>query len=199
MQSDNVARKVAVIDTGAGNLFSLFASCKRMGLAPYLVKNAQELKEQAFDILVIPGQGHFGKVMQQLRQSQLADAIVRWYQSDKQIIAICVGMQIFFESSQEAPNVPGLSLLEGTIEKLNSPKRPMVGWCELDSPLDYLQSKTVYFVNSYAVKSSELATSSVTYGERFVSSIRSRNLFAFQFHPEKSGATGEEILQSCLV
>ncbi len=191
-------KKVAVIDTGAGNLFSLFACLERIEVEAELVTSAEQLDDTIYQTLLIPGQGRFGSVMENLNQSGLSEAIKSWYLKGEKIIGICVGLQIFFESSEEDEGIAGLSLLKGQVTKLNSPKQPMVGWCSLQSSSSNLNDKSVYFVNSYAVKSSVNATSKVSYGEDFVASIISKGLTAFQFHPEKSGKQGEEILRRCL-
>ncbi|NVJ67249.1 MAG: imidazole glycerol phosphate synthase subunit HisH [Gammaproteobacteria bacterium] len=190
--------KVAVIDTGAGNLFSLFACLKRIGFEAELIRSAKAIADQNFRALIIPGQGRFGAVMQQLNRNGLADVIKAWFEDEMPIIGICVGMQIFFESSEEDKNVAGLALLDGQVSKLNSPKQPMVGWCSLNANDATLNDRDVYFVNSYAAKGSEYATSWAEYGEKFVASISTKGLDAFQFHPEKSGVQGEEILKLCL-
>lgn len=195
----NPRDKIAVIDTGAGNLFSLSACLNRIGFDAELVTSSKDFKSQGFTALVIPGQGRFGTVMQNLTKSELAEVVKDWYQANKSIIGICVGMQIFFESSEEDEGVAGLRLLSGSVTKLNSPKQPMIGWSSLESSDPLLNNKDVYFVNSFAVKDSSFATSRVTYGEPFVSSIQSKGLLAFQFHPEKSGKVGEEILKQCLL
>ncbi|MRX28382.1 imidazole glycerol phosphate synthase subunit HisH [Kangiella sp. HZ709] len=191
-------KKVAVIDTGAGNLFSLFACLERIEVEAELVTSAEQLDDTIYQTLLIPGQGRFGNVMENLNQSGLSEAIKAWYLKGKNIIGICVGLQIFFESSEEDEGIAGLSLLKGQVSKLNSPKQPMVGWCSLQSSSSSLNGKSVYFVNSYAVKNSVNVTSKVSYGEDFVASIASNGLTAFQFHPEKSGKQGEEILRRCL-
>ncbi len=192
-------KKVAVIDTKAGNLFSLFACLRRIDLEPVLVKNSTELEQQDFSAMVIPGQGRFGTVMNNLRKNQLEQAIKDWYLQGKNIVGICVGMQIFFESSEEDDGIQGLSLLAGKVTRLNSPKQPMVGWCDLKSELAFYKQKTVYFVNSFAVKESQQVIANAEYGEEFVAAIQIGSLTAFQFHPEKSGQQGEEVLKQCLI
>ncbi len=194
-------KKVAVIDTGAGNLFSLFSCLKRIGLEPVMISQASDIDKQSekqFKAMVIPGQGRFGSVMQRLNDNGLSKVIIDWYLQDRTIVGICVGLQIFFQSSEEDLGVEGLGLLEGRVTKLNSPKQPMVGWCSLNSDIPFLSDRDVYFVNSYAVKESRFATSLVSYGDEFSASIQSKGLTAFQFHPEKSGKQGEEILKQCL-
>ncbi|WP_251359379.1 imidazole glycerol phosphate synthase subunit HisH [Kangiella sp. TOML190] len=193
--------RVAVVDTKAGNLFSILSALERIGFTPILVGSADDIQKDTavFNALVIPGQGRFGAVMRSLRTNGLDSLIKDWYLSGRKLLGICVGMQIFFAESEEDIGVSGLGLLEGQVKRLQLPKRPMVGWCELDSKQLWLDKKCVYFVNGYGVSKTESETSRVEYGEGFVASIRSKGLTAFQFHPEKSGSVGEEMLRQCLI
>ncbi|AOE50231.1 imidazole glycerol phosphate synthase subunit HisH [Kangiella sediminilitoris] len=195
--SDIKGKRVGVINTKAGNLFSLFACLKRIGLKPLMIDQPEDVDSEV-DALVVPGQGRFGQVMEQLNASGLGHVIKDWIKADKPLVGICVGLQVLFESSAEDPGVVGLSIFKGKVGRLESPKQPMVGWAKLDSSNDILDQKVVYFVNSYGVKSSEVTSATVTYGEEFVSAINKGNLWAFQFHPEKSGAVGEEVMKQCL-
>lgn len=192
-------RKVGVINTKAGNLFSLFACLRRIGFEPITVNSAQDIESNDFGALVIPGQGRFGQVMKQLTATKLDEVIKEWNLLGKPLLAICVGLQVMFEQSAEDNGVQGLAIFKGKAERLQSPKQPMVGWCQLDSTNDLLKDKIVYFVNSYGVKSADTAVATVTYGEEFVAAINQGNLWAFQFHPEKSGVIGEEMIKQCLI
>lgn len=191
--------QVGVINTKAGNLFSLFACLRRIGFEPVQVNSADDIEKGELDALIIPGQGRFGQVMKQLKATQLDQAIKDWHLLGKPLLGICVGLQVMFEQSAEDADVDGLGLFEGRAERLQGPKQPMVGWCQLDSSETLLQDKIVYFVNSYGVRASDVAAATVTYGEDFVAAINQGNLWAFQFHPEKSGAIGEEMVKQCLI
>ncbi|GAA4364340.1 imidazole glycerol phosphate synthase subunit HisH [Kangiella marina] len=191
-------KKVGVVNTKAGNLFSLFACLRRIGFEPITVNTTQDLELNELCALVIPGQGRFGQVMKQLKATKLDQAIQMWSQQGKPLLGICVGLQVMFEQSDEDPGVEGLALFEGKVTRLQSPKQPMVGWCQLDSQEARFKNQIVYFVNSYGVKSSPVAVATVTYGEEFVAAINQGNLWAFQFHPEKSGPIGEEMIKQCL-
>ncbi len=192
---------IGVLHTNAGNVSSLMSCCRQMGYQPVLLT---EPAADEVDVLMIPGQGHFGEVMDYLRSRQLDSLIHRHIANHRTVIGICVGMQIFFEGSEEAPGSQGLGLFPGVAGKLNSPKQPMVGWATLYSDKD-INNAQVYFVNSYAVKPSP-ALSAVTlagthYGEDFVAAVQGHkrpNLIGFQFHPEKSGQTGKRILQKAI-
>ena len=189
---------VGVINTKAGNLFSLYACLKRIGYTTVQINQPSDLDENKVDALIIPGQGRFGQVMKQLSATGLDASIIDWISQDKSLLGICVGLQVLFNQSEEDPGIPGLGIFEGKVERLNSPKQPMVGWSKLSSGMSDLNEKIVYFVNSYGVKESEVTAATVTYGEQFVAAINQGNIWAFQFHPEKSGDTGEEVIKQCL-
>ncbi|MBS9777521.1 MAG: imidazole glycerol phosphate synthase subunit HisF [Gammaproteobacteria bacterium] len=185
---------VGIVNTNAGNISSLISCCERMGYAPTMITDPNDTE---VDILIIPGQGHFGSVMDYLRSTRLDTYITQHIEAGKTVVGICVGMQILFEGSEESPEQRGLSLLSGKASKLNSPKQPMVGWATLTSDTS-LNGEQVYFVNSYGIKQSDATLATTEYGEQFVAAICDRNrpnIIGFQFHPEKSGDTGKRILQ----
>ena len=189
---------VGVINTKAGNLFSLYACLNRIGYSTVQINNPQDMVTNQIDALVVPGQGRFGQVMKQLVATGLDNIVVDWIKSDKPFLGICVGLQVLFNQSEEDAGVQGLGVFEGNVERLNSPKQPMVGWSKLSSAVGGLSEKIVYFVNSYGVKQSSVTAATVTYGEQFVAAINQGNVWAFQFHPEKSGDVGEEVIKQCL-
>lgn len=189
---------VGVINTKAGNLFSLYACLKRIGYTTVQINQPSDLEVNQINALVIPGQGRFGQVMKQLVQTGLDASLRDWIKANKPLLGICVGLQVLFGQSEEDPGVEGLGVFAGEVKRLNSPKQPMVGWSKLTSDFDPLNQKIVYFVNSYGVKESEVTVATVTYGEQFVAAINQGNIWAFQFHPEKSGDTGEEVIKQCL-
>lgn len=200
----NLTKIVGVINTGAGNLYSLNGCLRRIGFEPVTINQPNEMEHYELSALVIPGQGRFGTVMMNLRNSGLDEVITNWYRDNKKLIGICVGLQIMFEDSEEDPDVAGLGLLQGKVTRLQSPKQPMVGWADVQSSEAWLNNKTLYFVNSFGVSTSASAsasdkcTATVTYGQTFVAAIASNNMIAFQCHPEKSGVAGEEVLKQCL-
>jgi len=200
--SDSVIKEasktVGVINTGAGNLYSLNGCLRRMGFYPVTINQPSDLERYDISALVIPGQGRFGTVMTNLKACALDEVITNWYRDNKKLVGICVGLQIMFEDSEEDPGMAGLGLLQGKVTKLQSPKQPMVGWADVQSSEDWLNNQTLYFVNSYGVSDSDKSIATVTYGQRFVAAVASNNMIAFQCHPEKSGAAGEEVLNQCL-
>ncbi|MCW9029003.1 MAG: imidazole glycerol phosphate synthase subunit HisH [Kangiella sp.] len=200
--SDSVMKEasktVGVINTGAGNLYSLNGCLRRMGFYPVTINQPSDLERYDISALVIPGQGRFRTVMTNLKACALDEVITNWYRDNKKMVGICIGLQIMFEESEEDPGVSGLGLLQGKVTRLQSPKQPMVGWSDVQSSEDWLNNQTLYFVNSYGVSASDKSIATVTYGQTFVAAIASNNTIAFQCHPEKSGVAGEEVLKQCL-
>ncbi|WP_444996535.1 imidazole glycerol phosphate synthase subunit HisH [Aliikangiella sp. IMCC44359] len=186
-------KKVLIVDTKAGNLFSLKAAIERLGYTGYIL---QQPDNQKYDAIVIPGQGRFGTVMKNILQNKWDIYLSQAREKNIPILGICVGMQIFFNSSDEDPDAVGLGWLQGRAEALDFPKKPMVGWSKLDS--EVWPDSCVYFVNSYAIKESQNAIAKTTYGETFCAAIKMGNLTGVQFHPEKSSHVGSEIIKQAL-
>ena len=191
--TDLNAKQILIVDTKAGNLFSLKAAIERLGFAVTILDRPNQGQ---FDGVVIPGQGRFGTVMKNLSQNGWPEYLKQVYQQSIPMLGICVGMQIFFESSQEDPEARGLGWFKGKVEKLDFPKKPMVGWATLTSQI--WPQAIVYFVNSYALQSSDISIASTTYGETFCAAVSSGSFVGMQFHPEKSGRVGIELISQVL-
>jgi glutamine amidotransferase len=191
--TDLHAKQILIVDTKAGNLFSLKAAIERLGFAVTILDRPNQGQ---FDGVVIPGQGRFGTVMKNLSQNGWPEYLKQVYQQSIPMLGICVGMQIFFESSQEDPEARGLGWFKGKVEKLDFPKKPMVGWATLTSQI--WPEAIVYFVNSYALQSSDISIASTTYGETFCAAVSSGSFVGMQFHPEKSGRVGIELISQVL-
>jgi len=181
-------------------LDSLKAAIERLG---YKVEILEQPNQKIFDAIVIPGQGRFGTVMKNIQANNWSNYLKTMWQKNIPMLGICVGMQIFFEASDEDPEVNGLAWLKGKAEMLSFPKKPMVGWAKLSSQGAGNQSlisneTTVYFVNSYAVKNSNYSIAQTTYGENFCASFQYGSLTGVQFHPEKSSQAGSQIIQQAL-
>jgi imidazole glycerol phosphate synthase glutamine amidotransferase subunit len=187
-------KKVGIINLNSGNLLSLKTAVESLGFEAKIITKPN----QKFDSLILPGQGRFAFIANQLNELNWREFIKNWVLENRTLIGVCVGMQILFESSSEDPEAQGLGLLNGCVTKLNHPKTPMVGWAQLNSNESYLNNAFAYFVNSYAISESPFCTSSVNYGDKFCASIQRDNLYGFQFHPEKSGSFGREVLKKCL-
>lgn len=192
--NSNVSNKrILIVDTKAGNLFSLKAAVERLG---YVVTILQQPTGELFDGIVIPGQGRFGTVMNNLQKNGWPDYLKQAFESKVPMLGICVGMQIFFQASEEDPDAVGLGWFKGSAAKLDFPKKPMVGWARLESQV--WPEAIVYFVNSYAIKQSELSIANTTYGETFCAAVKQGSFVGVQFHPEKSGQVGSQLIKQSL-
>ena len=186
---------IGILDTEAGNLTSVRAALDRLGLAHRTLWDAET---DGLDAILVPGQGRFGAVMDSLDERGWRDTLLAWHRDGRRLVGICVGQQILFEGSDEDPEAEGLGILSGRAERLNFPKRPMVGWAPVNWTDSALPAGDAYFVNSFAARASADALATTTYGERFVSAVRTGNTVAVQFHPEKSGAWGQDVLARLL-
>jgi glutamine amidotransferase len=194
---------IAILDYGMGNLRSVARAIEHVGGSPLVTDDPT--RALSADGLVVPGVGHFGACVANLRERGL-DAVVKEYAaSGRPVFGVCVGMQVLFEGSEEAPDVPGLGLFEGVSVRLGAGgvKVPHMGWDKvawsrhaehpyvLDVPYTWF-----YFVHSYAPWTRD-AIGTVTYGERMISAVVAKdNVFATQFHPEKSGYWGLKLYEA---
>jgi glutamine amidotransferase len=195
------AATIAVLDYGMGNLRSVARAIEHAG-GRALVTD-QSGAALAADGLVVPGVGHFGACMRNLRERGL-DAVVKDFAaSGRPVFGVCVGMQVLFEGSEEAPDVAGLGLFEGVSRRLpEDVKVPHMGWNTLEltreHPFtrDVLSNTRMYFVHSYAPDISAACIGVTEHGRRFAAAVAHDNLFATQFHPEKSGRPGLQIYEA---
>jgi len=192
--------KILIVDTKAGNLFSLKAALERLapkgGIFIEILSNPQGRRPSDYHSIVIPGQGRFGTVLENLNANNWLPFFNEARKLQIPMLGICVGMQIFFESSDEDPEAIGFGWFKGRAEALDFPKKPMVGWAALESPV--WEDSVVYFVNSYAVKNSDQSIAKTTYGETFTAAIKNGSFTGVQFHPEKSSSDGLEIIRQSL-
>ncbi len=200
---------IAVIDYGMGNLRSVQKALCAVGAKVRIVSGPAGLKK--CDKLVFPGVGSFGAAMKELRRRGLVDAIKEAISEGKPFLGLCLGMQLLFERSDEAPGVKGLCVLDGEVKKFRyvGLKVPHMGWNTI-SRSSHSRSVTrgilngipdnsfMYFVHSYYVKpeDSAIAVTSTDYGIRFTSGVISGNIYGFQFHPEKSQSLGLRVLKN---
>lgn len=185
--------KVAVIDLDSGNLLSIQTAVQTAGFDMQVVQKPEQL-DQDVNVLLMPGQGRFAFVVDQIDTLGWRSFLLDWVGAGRKLIGICVGMQVLFESSDEDPDAKGLALLAGKVQRLRHPKAPMVGWAKLNSYKLSMQDQFAYFVNSYAAPDSDYCTAKVVYGDLFCAAVQKNNLYGFQFHPEKSGQFGRELI-----
>ncbi|MFK8010971.1 MAG: imidazole glycerol phosphate synthase subunit HisH [Marinicellaceae bacterium] len=186
--------RIGIIDLNSGNLLSMVSAVKKTGHETIVIKKPID----DIDVLIMPGQGRFGFVANQLDKYNWRQFILDWISQGKKFIGICVGMQLLFESSNEDTSARGLGVLDGTIEKLEHEKTPMVGWAQLKSEDTFYKNQFVYFVNSFGVPDSEHCIASVKYGNNFCAAVKKENIIGFQFHPEKSGDFGLKLIKRSL-
>tara|TARA_Y100001936_G_scaffold43536_2_gene42343 strand:+ start:2913 stop:3569 length:657 start_codon:yes stop_codon:yes gene_type:complete len=188
---------IAVLDYGIGNLRSAQKGFQRAG-ADVRLTDDRGLIAQA-EAVVLPGVGHFGACMEQLRRARLDDAVYSAIEAGTPFLGICVGMQMLFEGSEEAPEVPGLGVFPGRVRLLpDGLPRPQMQWNELhirqpECPLleDIGDRSWMYFVHSYAADTNtEFVVATCEYGEDVTAMVERGSCWATQFHPEKSGELG---------
>ena len=191
--------KIAVLDYGIGNLRSAEKALQKVGADARLVTDPTEAS--AADALVLPGVGAFGRCMDSLRASGLATVASDGIRAGLPFLGICIGMQMLYEGSEEDPEVAGLGVLPGAVRALpEGVKRPQMQWNVLqplaDSPLlaGLGEPAWAYFVHSYAPDASDEVVATCDYGGSVVAAVEKGRLWATQFHPEKSGATGLRLL-----
>lgn len=192
---------IALLDYGSGNLRSAERAFAHAG-AEVLVTSDPEVCKDA-SALVVPGVGAFGACVTQLRRAGGEEIISKAVAAGKPLFGICVGMQILFSAGIEKGLHTGLALFDSTVESLEAPVLPHIGWNTLEAAEDSKFYKGVedshfYFVHSYAANSSPENAISVwsNYGNDFVASIERDNIFATQFHPEKSGEAGLRLIKN---
>jgi imidazole glycerol-phosphate synthase subunit HisH len=190
---------IAVLDYGIGNLRSAEKALVRVGADAHLTDDPGLIRDAAG--VVLPGVGAFGRCMEALEASGLAELAVEAASSGRPFLGICVGMQLLYQGSEESPDVPGLGVLPGTIRRLpDGVKRPQMqgNIVRPVRPTPLLagipEPAWVYFVHSYAAEPDERTVATCDYGGPMVAAVEQGNLWATQFHPEKSGAAGLRIL-----
>ena len=196
---------IAIIDYGAGNLQSVKKAFDFIG-AESVITNDPKVILSA-DKILLPGVGSFGDAMDSMHKNGLVEIVKECALSGKPFLGICLGLQLLFEESEESPGVKGLGIFKGKIKKFSSDmglKIPHIGWNSLEIKQkdtifkDIPENAYVYFVHSYylhAEDENDIATVT-NYGIDFHSAVGKNNIFATQFHPEKSGDVGLQILRN---
>lgn len=198
---------IAIVDYGVGNLFSLKSSFARVGAETVVTGDANELARA--DRIVLPGVGAFADAAEKLRRSGLDRTVVEQTQNGKPLLGVCLGMQLLFERSFEYGEHAGLGLIKGDVADMRPVvpaelKVPHIGWNALHlvqpaHPLfRYIQNgDCVYFVHSfYAANCEPAVIATVEYGAELTAAVARGNVMGFQFHPEKSGNVGLNILRA---
>jgi glutamine amidotransferase len=197
---------VAIVDLHMGNLFSIRNACRSVGLDASVTSSPDDIQQA--DAVILPGVGAFGQAMQRLREKELVDVLKESVASGKPFFGICLGFQLLFSESEEFGRHAGLGILPGRVTRFNNAggsfKVPHVGWSRVHkvdrnakSWLDTVKDGAfMYFVHSYYVtpENDRITLTRSPYGNiSFCSSIQQDNIFACQFHPERSGPEGLEI------
>ena len=198
---------ITLLDYGAGNVRSVRNAIRKLGYEVKDVTGPDDILHA--ERLIFPGVGSYGSVMERLQQDGFIEPLIQRIREDKPLLGICVALQALFEGSEESPGVAGLSILKGQIQRFHekSLSVPQIGWNGINihknSPLlNGYSGEKLYFVHSYRAllddTDSDWLLSTTNYGEEFVSGVQKGNIAAFQFHPEKSGAAGLQILNNFL-
>ena len=196
---------IAIIDYDAGNLKSVEKALQFLGQECVITRDFHEIKKA--DKVILPGVGSFGDAMSQLRKFELDKVIHEVAAEQKPFLGICLGLQLLFEGSEESEGVEGLYLLDGEILRIPEQeglKIPNIGWNSLDLQnngrlFENLNGNPfVYFVHSYYLKAREesIVKATIEYSTHIHASVETDNIFACQFHPEKSGTVGLQILSN---
>ena len=196
---------IAIIDYDAGNIRSVEKAMAKLGQEVWITRDRERIMNA--DKVILPGVGSFGDAMAHLREYNLVKVIKDVVAEKKPFLGICLGLQLLYESSEETPGVEGLGILKGKILKIPEQeglKIPHMGWNSLEFPRKgrlfqgLPENPYVYFVHSYYLKAAEeeIVTAVTQYSTLIHASVEKDNVFACQFHPEKSSDTGIQILKN---
>ncbi|MDD6550398.1 MAG: imidazole glycerol phosphate synthase subunit HisH [Lachnospiraceae bacterium] len=198
---------VAIVDYDAGNIRSVEKAVKYLGKDCVVTDDSRQILEA--DHVILPGVGAFGDCMEQLQDRRLVEVIKQVVKEDIPFLGICLGLQLLFDDSEESEGVNGLGILHGHIIRFpdrEDLKVPHMGWNSISFPREgrlfkgIPEESFVYFVHSYYLKADDpsIVRAVCDYGLTFDASVEKGNVFATQFHPEKSGETGLAILKNFL-
>ena len=196
---------IAIIDYDAGNIKSVEKALQYLGEEVIITREAEVILNA--DGVILPGVGAFGDAMDKLNRYGLTEVIHQYVETGKPFLGICLGLQLLFEESEESPGVRGLHLLDGKIVRIpaeNGLKVPHIGWNDLSFPREgklfrgLKEHSYVYFVHSFYLQAEEeqVVTATAEYGVNIHASVEKGNVFACQFHPEKSSEVGLKILKN---
>ena len=196
---------IAIIDYGAGNIQSVKKAFEHIGCDCFVTRNHDEIIKA--DGAVLPGVGSFGDTVDSLNQFGIKDTAIEFINSGKPFFGICLGLQLLFPGSEESEGAEGLGVFDGTITKIpngDGLKIPHMGWNSLKITKDSRlfkgieENPYVYFVHSYFLNAADksIVAAQTEYGVTIDAAVEKGNVFATQFHPEKSGNTGLRILKN---
>ena len=196
---------IAILDYDAGNIKSVEKAFKILGEETVLTRDFNVIKDA--DRLVLPSVGSFAAAMKNLKKYECDKAIYDFVDSGKPFLGICLGLQLLFDSSEESPGVQGLGLMKGDVKKIPEGagiKVPHIGWNSLKFPNNgnlfegVDEGAFVYFVHSFYLKADDesIVTATTDYGCHIHASVQKDNVYACQFHPEKSSNVGLKILNN---
>ncbi len=196
---------IAIIDYGAGNIRSVEQALNYLGIEYVLTSDACVIMKA--DRAILPGVGNFKDAMDNLNRLNLIEPIKAFVKTGRPFLGICLGLQLLFDESEESPGVKGLSLLKGKCFKIPASKEfkvPQIGWNSLNFPKKcelfkgIPEGAYVYFVHSYYLRAEDESVVSATtdYGVKIHAAVSDKNIYACQFHPEKSSAVGLKILEN---
>lgn len=194
---------IGIIDYGAGNVGSVLKAVRYLGCEAEIVENAGQLGQA--QKVILPGQGHFSSMMKSLDERGLIGPLKQWFAQGKPFLGICLGLQALYEGSDEAPDVPGFSVLRGRVQRLEGVfKVPHLGWNQLgierESSLlqGVEQASFVYYCHSFYAPVTPESVAVTEYGSKFAAAVEAGAIRAVQFHPEKSGETGLRVFENFL-
>ncbi len=190
--------RIAIVKYGVGNIYSVRAGLERQGASPVVVSSLGEAARSNIDALVFPGVGAYPAASRRILGER--EELAKLLENGVPVLGICLGMQLFFEESEEGGK--GLGLLRGRVERLEAPKLPHIGWTRVriigeSELLEGVPDNTyMYFVHSYAYKNTEApwVRAIASYGEDFAAVVEEPPLYGTQFHPERSGRHGSRVL-----
>ena len=192
---------IAIVNYGIGNVESVQKALAQLGAETILTSDAEEIRRS--EKIILPGVGAFGAGMQGLKERGLDAVLIAELDRAKPLLGICVGLQLLFEQSEEAPGVKGLGWFKGTVRRLRHLKIPHTGWnaLRIDNRTRFAgigEHPYFYFVHSYHAVPDDpsIIAATADYGERVTAAVARDNVFAVQFHPEKSGDVGLQLLKN---